>query len=332
MLNKNFSNRFNPNFKGWLVYLFILIILCVLLGYLGYLLYPKIIQYYTPEPNYNGKTFISVWVQKPDPLPSTNNYWGLGDTVRGTILLYQLSKQFKFNLYIDISRHPISKFLKYPSNHPHKQLLEKHNYKTPFIGSSEQELLDYFRTEFANRDIIWGLTNATRGNIWVPKIPIDKDIQQILQQIFQPTPQLEQNIQTYLNKIPKSFVALHYRVGDSDLLHQTNQIDENTAIQHVQKRLKPNTVFFSDSQTLKNMIRKHFKDVIVFDHEIGHVGVETDEQKICNTLIEFFILSKAKSIHTINYYDWISNFTNIVHKISNIPLTFEKGDLDLSKK
>ena len=309
--------------KFWFIYLFILFCLCV---YLSYLLYPKIIQYYTPGPNYKDKTFISVWVQKPNPLPEYDlNYWGLGDIVRGTILLYQLSNQFKFNFYIDISQHPISKFLKYDSNHPHKKLLGESQYKTPFIGWSESEVLDFLRREFSKRDVIWGLTNATRGDIWNPKIPIHKDIQKQLQQIFLPSPQLEQQIQTYLNRIPKSFVALHYRIGDKDFIKKINSIDEKKAIHHVQKHLKPNTVFFSDSQILKNIVHKHFKDVIVFDHEIGHIGVETDDQKICNTLIEFFILSKAQHIHTITCYNWISNFTNIIHKIYNIPLTFDNN-------
>ena len=299
----------------WIIYLCI-ICLCILTGYF---LYPKIIQYYTPE-NYKGKTFISTWVQNSEP------YIGLGDIIRGTLLLYQLSKQLQFKLIVDISQHPVSKFLKYDSNHPHKKLLEEAQYNIPYIGLQHSEVLNFLRTQFTNRDVIWGLTNATTPNFWDTVSYIEKDEEQFLQKIFVPTPQLEKQIQTYLNRIPKSFVALHYRIGDHDIINKaTNSVNEEKAVQHVQKQLKPNTVFFSDSQILKNVVRKHFKDVIVFDHEIGHIGVETNDQKICNTLIEFFILSKAQHIHTINHYDWISNFTNIIHKIYHIPLTFEKN-------
>jgi len=59
------------------------------------------------------KKIILFWQQEFANLPQTNkdNFWGLGDLIRGTIATYQLSKKYNFELIIDIHNHPISNFL-----------------------------------------------------------------------------------------------------------------------------------------------------------------------------------------------------------------------------
>ena len=60
------------------------------------------------------KTVIQVWTQNCSNLRRNNydNYWGIGDLIRGTIKLYQLSKKMNFRLIVNIKHHPISNFLK----------------------------------------------------------------------------------------------------------------------------------------------------------------------------------------------------------------------------
>ena len=52
---------------------------------------------------------IMVWMQ--------NLNAGLGDMLRGTVYLHQLSQQMKFKLIVDTQLHPVSHML---SSHPHE--------------------------------------------------------------------------------------------------------------------------------------------------------------------------------------------------------------------
>ena len=71
-------------------------------------------------------TVIHVWTNdccnKSYDIGDTSSYWGIGDLIRGTIKLYQLSLIMRFDFYVDISLHPISKFLVNP-DHPYKDIV-----------------------------------------------------------------------------------------------------------------------------------------------------------------------------------------------------------------
>ena len=66
----------------------------------------------------------------------TSSYWGLGDLIRGSIKLYQYSQIMRFNYYVDINLHPISKYL-VNSTHPYTQLVQdnKDNIKYYYIDT-----------------------------------------------------------------------------------------------------------------------------------------------------------------------------------------------------
>lgn len=324
----NVFNHFTP--FDWSLYILIIFILIFLYIYL-YNRYP--IQYYIPflRPNFKDKTFIMVWTQYA---VNNKDYWGLGDIIRGTIFMYKLSKELKFKLYIDISNHPVSKFLNYDSKHPFQKLIYDNRNNIPFIGFLGEEVQDYLYKNFFQKDIVFGITNGLDSEFMNVVNPLETDIQKLLQHILTPNSFLQKIIQEQLDKLPKPFIALHFRVGDmSSLVSNKVQIDEDTAIQQIQKHLKPNTVFFSDSQTLKNIVYTHFyTDIHMFHHDIGHLGYHAEDIKVFNSLVEFFVLSKAQSIHSITSYNWVSNFINAIHKIYSVPLTFQLDNLELTQK
>ena len=66
----------------------------------------------------NVKTVVFVWSTRFCNMVTTNsdNFFGLGDIIRGTIQMYQLSKKMNFELIVDIQLHPLSKFLKKKDN------------------------------------------------------------------------------------------------------------------------------------------------------------------------------------------------------------------------
>ena len=81
------------------------------------------------------KTIIQVFTQKivkDRNFKDTSGYWGLGDLIRGTIHLYQLSKKLNFKLIVDYQLHPISNFLK-ECNHEYSELIKSNKDNILFV-------------------------------------------------------------------------------------------------------------------------------------------------------------------------------------------------------
>ena len=75
----------------------------------------------------------------------------------------------------------------------------------------------------------------------------------------------------------------------------------------------------SDSADFKRDIKSKVSDSKMFDLEIGHTGVASDE-KIRNTLFELFILMKARLIKTYTRCPQTSGFVVIAYSIYDVPL------------
>ena len=110
------------------------------------------------------KTVIHVWthhfnidknhLQKYNYYNETEFYFGLGDLIRSTIKLYELSKVMNFNLIVDIQLHPISLFLEVKKTKFSESVLEnKNNVDYVCYGAVE----DYINEN--TNDVLYILTN-----------------------------------------------------------------------------------------------------------------------------------------------------------------------------
>ena len=111
------------------------------------------------------KTLIHVWTQNfninqehlnaYNYLNETNFYFGLGDLLRSSIKLYNLSKIMQFKLIIDIQLHPMATFLQV-EKHEHSEyvLANKDNVDYVCYGGVE----DYIYAH-SDTDIMLILTN-----------------------------------------------------------------------------------------------------------------------------------------------------------------------------
>ena len=255
------------------------------------------------------KKVIQVWTQKCKNIESKEDYgfWGLGDLIRGTIKLYQLSKQMDFDFYVNIHLHPISHFIKKRiTDFDHLILQNKDNIEFVFPGDVEQ----YIRS--SNNEIIYFLTNDVCDE------NITNDCKNFMKDILQPNDYLNQEIDKLDIKQP--FNILHLRLGDSYI-----KIDMNDEVFHniqkiVTSNYNENDILLCDSSYFKKRINEQnrFK---LFDLVIGHIGYETDMEKIKNSLIEFFIISKSTHIKTYSVYNWISGFVHWNSVLYDIPLS-----------
>jgi hypothetical protein len=263
---------------------------------------------------YQKKVVIQTWTQKVKNLQQTNehNFWGLGDIIRGTIKLFQLSKKMNFDLIVDIQHHPISKFFKC-TNTKYKDLVKKHanNINFVFPGNVESYI------EQSNHDIIILITNDSCDDN-----SIDNECKEFIKNIFTPNDFLREYISIKLDEVDierDRYNILHFRLGDEELVRKNMINVDNEIVEKLNKAKENNDVLLSDSEYFKKYVKEN-THIKMYNTKIAHLGYQTHPSEMMDTLFEFFLLMNAKKIKTYSVYTWISGFVFWVHKIYDVPL------------
>jgi len=260
------------------------------------------------------KTVIMVWTHKVTNMVSSNmgNYWGLGDTIRGTIQMFQLSKRLGFRLIVDNQLHNVSQFLK-PRPHEYSDFVLENKDNIQFIQNGEEYIKN------ATDDVVWFLTNGQM----VHKDPITDECKEFIKDILTPNDEFREYFNQKILEIPyKNYNILHFRLNDAEIINNNERkIDYNQLLNHVKKYADSETVLVSISKPFKDFIKSHIDiDIFMFDIEIGHFGYSEHKNMIRDTLFEFFIITKAKQIKTNSVYRWLSGFTRVANEIYDVPL------------
>jgi len=269
------------------------------------------------------KTVIHVWthnfninnerLKKYNYLNETNFYFGLGDLIRSSIKLYELSKILNFNYIIDIQLHPISNFLNVvPHQYSEHVLKNKDNVDYVCYG----EVDDYIQSH-GNSDIMLILTNDFYGDG-----KISDDCKRFIQNIFIPNNRFNQFIQNKLSTIPfEHFNILHYRINDNSFLGLPNSEESNyyTYLSHLRQYKEKNDILISDTKSLKKYVFMN-DDIFMFDTKVCHLGLSTDLDEIRDTLFELFLLINSKKIKTMCKIHTVSGFVQWIGKIYDIPV------------
>lgn len=249
-----------------------------------------------------SKTVILVITQN---VKGNGGYWGFGDIIRGMISVYQIAKKYNYKYIIDIQLHPISKYIKY-SEHEYSQLIRDNKDNIYFQSDPE----NYIKN--SNSSVIYFNTNKNINF----SIKLTDECKNYIKSVLTPTNELSEYIKSIKPK--KSYNIIHYRIGDDDTV-ENKDTDMSEFIDNFNKNKEIDDILMSDSTRFKNQI-KEISDIYLFDFEIGHLGVETDNIKIKNTLAEFFIMVGAKKIKTYSTYSWVSNFVEMVSKLYDIKI------------
>jgi hypothetical protein len=252
------------------------------------------------------KTIIQVWTHRCYNQPG---YWGLGDALRGTIQTFMLCKKKGYRFYVDLSLHPIHKFL-IASENPYSDLVQSKKDKIRMIPASKNLELKLNAMEDG---IHCFFTNAHCTE------KIDDECKTFIKTLLTPVSSLEDEIMKARLTIPyDSYSILHFRLGDQELVQKSkiNISRELLRLIHQNKDLK--SVLISDSNTLKNH-PEVISDIFVLNTFSQHIGC-SDEESIKDTLIDFFLITKSDKIKTYSCYNWVSGFVNWASKIYDIPL------------
>lgn len=257
------------------------------------------------------KKIILVWKQKFLNHPSS--FWGLGDMIRGTLAVYQYCKKNNIEFIVDNISHPVTQFLKYKVD----TNVDKTN-----IEFVPYNLFDNYIEQNKNKDTLIFMTNAFTSN------NIDDDCKNFIKNILEPSDDLKEGINNYLKNLPDNFSIMHFRLFDSDF--NTEQVNEiyNPIYKLAQKYYDEKDLFISSSSPFKNFVKQNNNNINVSELISSHVGYETDPKKIYETLLEFFVCTKASKIKTFNQYGPnVSGFVCWINNIYDVPITIIKKNI-----
>lgn len=258
------------------------------------------------------KTIVQCWQLKYSGY--AGHFFGIGDIIRGTIYLHQfcLKSNGNFRLVVDIHKHPISNFLKKKGRTEYSEILDKAGDNIPFCT------MDHNIHQFIdpNSEITIVQSNHLCDET------LDNETKRFISGLFVPNKRMNQELKTVL--VPQKFDIFHFRLADNNLICDFSQYDR--ILQKSQELSKNNALLLvANSSAFKHYAKTKYPNLIKFDTEPGHLGLEQNENKVKDTMFEFFIISKADKIMTHSDYPWVSGFVYWIAKVYDIPIFGFKG-------
>ena len=246
---------------------------------------------------------------------------GFGDILKGTVSLYMISKKNNYDFYLDLTSHPIGKYI--TQNIPNNLLnLDKEvdEYFIEFNIFNHDNLIEEVNKKMENQDIGLFETNCE------PKIvnEITNEDKLKLQQIIKPNLYLQNKIDSIKDELNLvNYSILHIRTGDNNI----NKGLDSKLIASVENQLSkinlPNNILLlSDSNELKIYLNEKYNYNII-QSEIIHLGYLNSNNKdsgIESTLIDFFLICGSNKIYSLSVYDWNSGFSTMASRIYDIPI------------
>jgi hypothetical protein len=268
------------------------------------------------------KTVIHVWthdfnisqehLNKYNYLNEKEFYFGLGDLIRSTIQLYDLSKKMNFRLIVDLQLHPISSFLELQKTEYSDFVLQnKNNVDYVCYGAVE----DYINE--SKKEISLIFTNDFFNGV------VTDDCRNFIKNILKPTSEYQKYIDFQLSNIVfKNYNIIHYRLND-DEFKNNGSVKSNDYLVNMTKNLnnnkENNDILVTDSLLFKEYAYLN-SDIFIFDTKICHLGLSKDYYAIRDTLFEFFLISRSKKIKTYCKIHKVSGFVKWISEVYNIPI------------
>lgn len=299
-------------------------------------------QQYTMKPftNPGGITkLVNVYV-----LTCNDGYKtpGFGDYLRGCFGLLQLSLLLKIEFGMDMSAHPISRYLKNSEpiegvQHDNVIYYKDYNYVTDWDKLNRERV--NFNMTFLNNMIDW--LNTQQGpvvSIFSNMIPFFMNFRvegrEFVCNRIEPSEEMSTAITTALTNLQLesgNYGVIQIRSGDDHLVngksHSPSFILKIREI--LESYVKPEWKYLliSDSVSLKKYLAK-YPNIHMSFKPIEHLGGEgikhINSDGVRNTLLDFYLMSNSKSILSISVYGHVSGFSQYCSVVYGIPFEYVK--------
>jgi hypothetical protein len=275
------------------------------------------------------KTVIMVWLKTDSGTHPNGNVksFGLGDLLRGTILLHQMSVKLGFKFAVDIRQHPISQYLVV---NPHgrndayqNEYVDTHMHKMKIINCHEAEKFNaIYNASLRTPEPLLICTNLFCNE------SLTAECKQFMKTLLTPNESFAKYItqQNDLYHISSQYSIIHIRLGDDGFFKNKpdNGFNMNEAVKIISRYAEPTDILMSDSFWFKQQLKSMNVNITMFNTHPLHLGdfstrfVERIEDSFKETLYEFFTLTKASILKTHSVYGHVSGFVKFAGLIYDI--------------
>ena len=297
-------------------HLYIFIIIILLLVVFINLIYKlnNIKEYYN-----NQKVLIHKILLKPKT--ASDFPPGFGDTLKGTFMLYMISKKYGYTFYLDLTNHPIGDYIVKTIPDKYTNLNDDVNEYFNFYNSNNLKLIDEVTAIMKTKEIGIFETNTNLES----DIELNNDDRIILQNMLKPTNYLNDKINILKQQYElNDYSVIHIRAGDNNMNTTIDlKIVENVENILTKINIQKKILVVSDSNDLKKYLQEKYKFKTI-ESEIIHLGYLNSNNNITksieSTLIDFFLICGANKIYSLSVYEWNSGFSTMASRLYNIPI------------
>lgn len=268
---------------------------------------------------------------------------GLGDFIRGSFCFLQIAKLLNIEFEIDVSNHPISKYIE-NSNHitdiDYNNILFYNEYNRDKEGNNNYEKKPInINDDFLNKTIqILNSTDCETFGFFSNAFPcFNKHTEEgkiLIRTKLQPNELMKTYIDTTLNELglsKKGYGVIHIRTGDHHFINNQpltiNFIDKIKRILNTFIISNRRYLIISDSNMLKQILKSQ-PNFYIYIRNIEHLGGELmknhQSNGVMNTLLDFYLMSHSNAIISLSVYGHISGFSKYCSVLNNIPMYFIK--------
>jgi hypothetical protein len=149
-----------------------------------------------------------------------------------------------------------------------------------------------------------------------------------MRNILEPTPEMKQHVYDTLGGLDlfiKEYIVIHVRSGDTYLKNESTVF----GMKYIEKLVgairldirEGKYLIIADNNSIKIALKNIFPDFKILVKEITHFGegIVLEEEKVRNSLVDFYLFSYSSAIFSYSCYEHGSGFSSWCAKTYNIP-------------
>lgn len=161
-------------------------------------------------------------------------------------------------------------------------------------------------------------------NIVYPSHDIVEQHKERMRQLLQPNQQMKQYISFCLSNLRLvDYNVVHVRSGDKYIRGKLIITDESyvNRLEQEINTIEPPILLISDNKQVKKLLAERNTGIFATFNEITHFGegFKQEHESVKNTLMDFYLMSQAKSIVSLTGYEHGSGFSQWCAMTYNIP-------------
>jgi len=273
-----------------------------------------VMNYLNKKPNCIHKYLSRPYTEK--------HVLGLGDFLRGTVMLFKLSEIYNYNVFIDKKSHIFFSFFEDDENYVNDgSINDIIEYDTIYPDILPDTLEDVFKKQkdFSIYTNVYYTKNENGEYVNFGKIP--ENIQNKLKKLLTPNKIVKDKLEyifknIYNLKNGEKFKIFHIRLGDNYIVKNKKNNNYHYLLENIlehisfiinngkkyinndNKYVDYKYILITDTIELGIDVAKIIPEILYWDNKKTHMGYSDNQNKenILDTIIDFITLSKSEEI------------------------------------